>query len=159
ASRLQVSTEPERQHFGGIHAFAVRFGEVARSVAVDHAGNARGLRIIAFVTFKLLYLGRETKKLREVTARGVACDTNPVRIDFIHPGIGLQPANGSFDVENRRWELVFGGEAVTRRDRDITSAGQLEQERIVGVTVARAKAAAVNAKHTGEQMIGSFWAG
>ena len=65
-SRLQVSAEPERQHFGGIDAFAVRFSEVARSVFVDNAGNASGLRVIALVTFKLFHVGGDTKKLREV---------------------------------------------------------------------------------------------
>src|SRR4051794_3507350 len=158
ASRLQVSAEPERQHLGGIHAFAVRLSEVARSVAVDHAGNASGLRIIAFVTLKLLCICSDAQKLCEVTARGIACDTNPVGINLINAGICLQPSNSGFHIENGRWELVFWREAVTRRHRDISTAGQLEQEGIIGVAVARAKAAAVNAKHAREQVIGIFWA-
>jgi len=91
--------------------------------------------------------------LREVTARGIACNANPIRIDLINAGICLQPSNGGFDIENRGWILVFWGEAVTRRDRHISSISQFDQQRIVGIAVARAKAAAVNAKHTWEQMI------
>src|SRR4029434_2750017 len=41
---------------------------------------------------------------------------------------------------------------------DIASASKLDQQGIVGVTVARAKAAAVNAKHARKQVIGIFGA-
>src|SRR5438477_5004685 len=156
ASRLQVSAEPERQEFGGIDAFARRCSEVAGAIAIDHAGDASGLRVIALVSFKLFYVCSDTKKLCEVPAGGIACDANPVGIDLIDGGICLQPSNGGFDIENRRWELVFWGEAVTRRDRDIASLSELDQQRIVGIAVARAKAAAVNAEHTREQVIGLF---
>src|SRR5262249_2344292 len=107
----------------------------------------------------LSYVCRDTKKLCEVTARGVAGDTNPVGIDLIHAGIGLQPSNGGFDVENSCGELVFWREPVTCRDHDIASASQLDQQRIVRVAVARAKASTVYAQHTGKQVIGIFWPG
>src|SRR2546421_5121972 len=142
ASCLQVSAEPERQHFGGIDAFAIRFSEVAGAVAIDYAGDASGLRVIALVSFKLFCICSDSEKLRKVTAGGIACDANPVRIDLIDGGIGLQPSNGGFDIENRRWELVFWGEAVTGRDRDIALLSQVEQPRIVGIAGAGAKAAA-----------------
>src|SRR5688572_32631041 len=104
------------------------------------------------MTFKLCYLCSKTNKLGEVTASGIAGNTNPVGIDLIGTGVCLQPPNGGFDVENRRWELEFGREAVTHRDCDIASASEPDQQGIVGVTVARAKAAAVNAKHARKQV-------
>src|SRR5437899_12797468 len=126
ASCVEVSAEPERQHLGGIDAFAVGFGEVARSISIDNTSNARGLRVIALVSLKLFHICGDTKKLCEVAAGRIACDADPVGIDLIGAGVRLQPSNGSFDVENRCRELVFGGEAVTRRGRDITLGSELD---------------------------------
>src|SRR6185295_2889700 len=100
----------------------------------------------------------DPKKLCEVAARRIACYANTVGIDLIQAGICFQPSNGGFDIENGGWELVVWGEAVTRRDPDIASVRQLDQERIVGVVMAHAKAATVNAEHAREQVIGFFGA-
>src|SRR5262249_41325553 len=110
---VQVAAQPEGEHFGGVDAFAVRFGEVAGAVIVHHTAYAAGLVQVAAAALKTLDVRGDAEKLREMAARRTTHDADALGIDVILLGAGPQPADCFLDVMNGRGELVLGRQAVT----------------------------------------------
>jgi len=109
------------------------------------------LRCISFLTFKLLYVSGHTEKLRKMSAGGIACDPNAIRIDVIRGCVAFQPADGSFDIINGGRELVLGREAVSNRHGDITARGEFYEKWIIRIAIACSESAAMDADNAGKR--------
>src|SRR5207244_11412341 len=88
-----------------------------------------------------------TKKLRQMSTGGTACDSEARRIDLILGRVGAQPAHRRFHVMDGGGELVLGCEPITRGGGDETILRQLHTKGVVAITISGAKTPAVNAKH------------
>jgi hypothetical protein len=85
---FQIATQKLRQHFSGVHALAIGFGKVRRTIVVDHAGNPAGHLRIRTITFELRDPGCQSKKQRQVSAGRSSDSSDSIGIYSKPLGVG-----------------------------------------------------------------------
>lgn len=142
---LQVASQPEGQHFGGIDTFTVGFGKITGAEEIDDASDVAGLFRIASSSFEASDPFGDGQELRQVSAGGSAGSADAIGIDVVFLGVGSEPADGCLDVVDGGGELVLRSESIADGDGDVAVLGESDALLIVAFAVACSESAAVNA--------------